>query len=167
MIRDIRITDAQEICKIYNYYILNTVVTFEEEAVLAEDMKCRIEQITNKLPWVVFEEHNELLGYAYASEWKSRCAYKHSVESTVYLKQDAIGKGMGSKLYAELLQRLKEMKIHATLGGIALPNDSSIALHKKFGFEKVAHFKEVGHKFDRWVDVGYWELMIDDWQAVL
>jgi L-amino acid N-acyltransferase YncA len=162
MIRNIETSDAPNICEIYNYYILNSVVTFEEDTVDPIEMTKRIEQITFKLPWIVYEEEGEVLGYAYASEWKSRCAYKHSVESTVYLKQGAMGKGIGSTLYHELIKRLKAKKTHAILGGIALPNDSSIALHEKFGFEKVAQFREVGYKFDRWIDVGYWELIIGD-----
>lgn len=161
MIRTIKPEDASAICQIYNYYIINSVVTFEEEAVSVAEMKSRIEHNTDKLPWLVFEENEEILGYAYGSEWKSRCAYKHSVESTVYLKQGAMGKGIGSSLYAELIKRLKANKTHAIIGGIALPNESSIALHEKFGFEKVAQFREVGYKFDRWVDVGYWELILN------
>lgn len=162
MIRNIKPEDAPAICGIYNYYVLNSVVTFEEDIVEASDMKSKIEEIMKKLPWIVYEENNEILGYAYASEWKSRCAYKHSVESTVYLKQGAMGKGIGSSLYAELINLLKEIKVHAILGGIALPNEASIALHEKFGFENVAQFREVGFKFNRWVDVGYWELIISE-----
>ncbi len=159
MIRTATIQDAKEICEIYNYYILNSIVTFEEEIVAVSEMNNRIEQITAKLPWIVYEESGELLGYAYASEWKSRCAYKHSVESTVYLKPGAMGKGIGSKLYDELINRLKKIKVHAVIGGIALPNESSIALHEKFGFKKIGQFKEVGFKFEKWIDVGYWELI--------
>lgn len=160
MIRIVELKDAKEICEIYNYYITNSIVTFEEEIVAVSEMKNRIENITAKLPWIVYEENGEVLGFAYASEWKSRCAYKHSVESTVYLRQGATKKGIGSKLYDELINRLRKMKIHAVIGGIALPNESSIVLHEKFGFEKIGQFKEVGYKFEKWIDVGYWELML-------
>lgn len=161
MIRNINPEDAPAICEIYNDYIRNSVVTFEEEAVGKADMKNRIEQITEKFPWIVYEDHREILGYAYASEWKSRCAYKHSVETTVYLRKGAMRNGIGSALYAELITLLKKKKVHAIIGGIALPNEASIALHEKFGFEKIAQFREVGYKFDRWIDVGYWELILD------
>lgn len=160
MIRDVKITDARSIAAIYNYYVENTVITFEEDVVSEEEMIDRIKNTTLKLPWIVYEEKGEVLGYAYASEWKSRCAYKHSVESTVYLNNKVKGKGIGTKLYQELLTRIGKGDVHAVIGGIALPNDASIALHEKLGFEKVAQFKEVGYKFNKWIDVGYWELIL-------
>ena len=160
MIRDIRVNDAQWICEIYNYYVLNTIFTFEETEVSKEDMGIRIERTIQKLPWIVYEVNGEILGYAYASEWKSRCAYKNSLETTVYLKPDESGIGIGSVLYSKLINRLKSMNYHALIGGISLPNEASIALHEKYGFEKIGQFREVGYKFEKWIDVGYWELII-------
>ena len=160
MIRAIKQNDAGEVAAIYNYYIENTTVTFEESPVSAEVMAQRIESHNPELPWIVYEEDNEIIGYAYVSEWKSRCAYRFSVEGTVYLKHGKTGKGIGTRLYKELIRRLDKDKIHVVIGGIALPNEASIALHTKLGFEKVAQFKEVGFKFNKWVDVGYWELII-------
>ena len=160
MIRAVKIEDSNEICDIYNYYVQHTIITFEEEPVSQSEMESRIEQTSKTLPWLVFEDSQKIMGYAYASEWKSRCAYKHSVESTVYLKNGASGNGIGSLLYQELMNQLKAKNIHAAIGGIALPNDASIALHEKLGFEKVARFREVGYKFDQWIDVGYWELIL-------
>lgn len=159
MIRNVRLKDAKEIAGIYNYYILNSVVTFEETPVRSEEIEARIDSITTMFPWIVYEIDGRIIGYAYASEWKSRCAYKHSVESTIYLKQGEGNKGIGSVLYQELVKQLREMDLHAIISGIALPNDASVYLHEKFGFEKVAHFKEVGFKFGKWIDVGYWELI--------
>jgi len=161
MIRPTETKDTKQICDIYNHYILNTIVTFEEEAVEADSIQERIEQTqSNNLPWLVFEENDNVLGFAYASKWKSRCAYKHSVESTIYLAQDAMGRGLARSLYGQLLEDIKRRNIHAIIGGIALPNDASIALHERLGFEKVAHFKEVGFKFNEWIDVAYWELLL-------
>lgn len=160
MIRDIKPSDAQQIVEIYNYYILNTTVTFEEEAITASEMVGRIAEITQKYPWLVYEVDGKIIGYAYASAWKSRCAYKFSAETTVYLQNGLSGKGIGSELYKELLARLQKAGLHGIIGGVALPNDSCIALHQKFGFEKVAQFKEVGYKFDRWIDVTYWEKIL-------
>ena len=94
-------------------------------------------------------------------QWKARSAYRFSVESTVYIDQNSIGNGIGSLLYKELLSNLKNSRIHSVIGGIALPNPSSIALHEKYGFKKVAQFKEVGIKFDKWIDVGYWQLQFN------
>lgn len=161
MIRTVNLEDAQEIAKIYNYYVLNSCVTFEEMAVSAEEMRRRIEAGYLNFPWLVFEKDNAVLGYAYATMWKPRSAYKHTVESTVYLKKEATKNGIGSMLYAALIGQLTDLGFHAVIGGISLPNDASIALHEKFGFEKIAQFKEVGYKFNKWIDVGYWELLIN------
>lgn len=160
MIRDIHINDSKALAAIYNYYISHTCITFEEIPVTENDIKERIQSHNLNLPWIVYEENGEIVGYAYATEWKSRSAYKFSVESTVYLKQGSQGKGIGTILYRELLNRIAQSNIHAVIGGIALPNDPSVALHEKLGFEKVAQFKEVGFKFGKWIDVGYWELVL-------
>lgn len=158
MIRNAILDDATQISKIYNHYIENTIVSFEESPVSTEEMASRVDEIIPSLPWLVHEEGDQINGYAYASKWKGRCAYRYSVESTVYLSPEARGKGVGSKLYAVLLNELKDKGFHTAIGGISLPNEASIKLHEKFGFRKVAHFSEVGFKFNKWVDVGYWEL---------
>jgi L-amino acid N-acyltransferase YncA len=154
------LSDAAGICAIYNYYVLNTHVNFEEEAITASEMQQRIGEVLQKLPWLVYVQNDTVAGYAYASEWKSRCSYRYSVETTVYVQEGLAGKGIGSMLYEALLTELSGMPVHAVIGGIAQPNDASIALHEKFGFQKVAHFKEVGYKFNRWIDVAYWEKLI-------
>jgi phosphinothricin acetyltransferase len=160
MIRNVEVEDAAQIAEIYNYYIKNTLVSFEESPVPSEEMASRIEEISSSLPWLVYEEKNRIAGYAYASKWKGRCAYRYSVESTVYLNPTLRGKGVGSVLYQALLDKLKSQGYHTVIGGISLPNETSIKLHEKFGFRKVAHFSEVGFKFNKWVDVGYWELKL-------
>lgn len=160
MIRDAERSDAEAIARIYNHYIEKTVITFEEVSISVEDMCSRIVETTQSLAWYVFEIEGRVVGYAYASKWKGRCAYRYSVESTVYLDPDVVGKGVGSKLYSRLLDALKEKSYHAVIAGIAIPNEGSVALHEKFGFIKVAHFKETGWKFDRWIDVGYWQLLL-------
>ena len=120
----------------------------------------RIDETIQSLPWLVWEQDKSLKGFCYASKWKGRCAYRHSVESTVYLRADSMGRGIGSQLYRALLDELRRRKFHTVIGGIALPNDASVALHEKFEFEKVAQLREVGNKFDRWTDVGYWQLLL-------
>ncbi|WP_053975468.1 arsinothricin resistance N-acetyltransferase ArsN1 family B [Mangrovimonas xylaniphaga] len=159
MVRNVEMSDAEEISNIYNYYIKNTVITFEEMPLSKEVMAERIKTNSAQYPWIVYEENNEILGYAYATAWKSRSAYRYAVESTVYLRYDQHGKGLGTQLYKSLINQLKKQKFHAVIGGIALPNDLSIALHEKLGFKKIAQFKEVGYKFEKWIDVGYWELI--------
>lgn len=158
VIRPATESDADSIARIYNHYILNTVVTFEEQAVSSQEMAARIAEVTSaSLPWLVAEDAGRIVGYAYASKWKGRCAYRFSVESTVYLDPDCVGKGYGTRLYESLFAALRERGMHVAIGGIALPNPASIGLHEKLGLKKVAHFSEVGFKFDQWIDVGYWQ----------
>ena len=161
MIRPATLADAAAIAAIYNHYVVNTSVTFEEDAVPANEMAQRISDTFDaELPWLVWEENGQVLGYCYASKWKSRCAYRFAVESTVYLDQAATGRGLGTQLYTALIAGLRQKKLHAIIGGVALPNAASVALHEKFGFQKVAQFREVGWKFKQWIDVGYWELIL-------
>jgi len=152
--------DIPAICEIYNYYIANTLVTFEENLINHSDMSERINAYTKTYPWFVCEVDGVVVGYAYATKWKERTAYKNSVETTVYLEHTQSGKGYGKALYSALLKSLENIGCHVVLGGIALPNESSVGLHEYFGFKKVAHFSEVGFKLGRWVDVGYWQKII-------
>jgi len=159
MIRDVIPADTIAIAEIYNHYILNTAVTFEEVEINPSDISARIaEAMAESLPYIVCDNAMEgLIGYAYASKWKGRCAYRYSVEVSVYLHPDKTGHGAGTLLYTELLKQLTNLGYHAVIGGISLPNPASIALHEKFGMIKVAHFNEIGFKFGNWVDVGYWQ----------
>jgi phosphinothricin acetyltransferase len=160
MIRAARAGDAARICAIYNHYIESTVVTFEEEPVEPAEIASRMADVTANLPWLVYERDGALAGYAYASTWHKRSAYRFGVESTIYLAPDATGKGIGSRLYGALLAQLRERRLHCVVGVIALPNPGSVALHEKLGFAKIGHLKEIGWKFGRWVDVGHWQLML-------
>ncbi len=160
MIRNVTKEDLSAICRIYNYYIRHTIVTFEEQEIDVKEMERRVNQVTTKFPWIVYEENGSVIGYAYASSWKERSAYRFAVEGTVYLDNNHTGRGVGIKLYEHLLHALKENNIHYIVGGISLPNEASVGLHEKLGFKKCAHFSEVGRKFDQWIDVGYWEKIL-------
>jgi phosphinothricin acetyltransferase len=161
MLRAATAADAPAIAAIYNHYVVNTIITFEEEPVSDAEMAQRIAEVAEfGFPWFVWEENGRVLGYAYASKWKSRCAYRYSVESSIYLDKDATGRGLGRKLYDALIAALREKKIHSVIGGIALPNEASVGISEKLGFQKIGHFKEVGWKFNQWIDVGYWELIL-------
>ncbi|MNR84369.1 Phosphinothricin N-acetyltransferase [compost metagenome] len=153
-------SDAAAICAIYNHYVLNTVISFETEAVTVDAMTVRIDETLTQFPWLVYEADGRILGYAYASKWKVRKAYLHTVEGSVYLAQDSAGRGVGTRLYQALISELSRQSVHAVLGGIVLPNPGSVALHEKLGFVKVAHFPQIGRKFDQWLDVGYWQLIL-------
>jgi len=153
--------DADAVASIYNHYVAHTVITFEEEAVAAQVMTARIADVQSQdLPWLVADRDGELLGYSYASRWKARAAYRHSVESTIYLRAGCEGQGIGQVLYTALIDSLKTKRIHAVIGGAALPNPASVALHEKLGFAHVGTFREVGFKQGRWVDVAYWQLVL-------
>lgn len=163
MIRTVKVSDAADISRIYNHYISETVVTFEIDPISAAEMAERIaDTLQQSLPWLVAEdETGSVIGYAYANKWKGRSAYRHSVEVTVYLDRFVTAKGWGTKLYHALFSALSGLAIHVAIGGISLPNQASIALHEKFGMKKVAHFEAVGCKFERWIDVGYWQVVLD------
>ncbi|MBU2892351.1 GNAT family N-acetyltransferase [Colwellia sp. D2M02] len=159
MIRTVCEHDTQAITNIYNHYILNSVATFETNVITSTDMAQRIEQVQNAgFPWLV--AHNaqgDVIGYAYANTWKARLAYRFTAEITVYVDQSCAQQGTGSKLYSALFAQLRESDIRTVVGCITLPNIASERLHEKFAMEKVGHFKDVGFKFDQWLDVGFWQ----------
>lgn len=156
MIKKATIKDAKAITNIYNYYVLNDIATFAEEPILIKETE---KNIKKAIIWLVYFEDNHIVGYAYASKWKERSAYRFSAETSVYLAPNYLGKSIGTKLYEHLLKEIKKLNIHSVIGGISLPNIASQKLHEKFGYQKVAHFKEVGFKFNKWIDVGYWQLV--------
>jgi L-amino acid N-acyltransferase YncA len=162
VIRNVKKEDAGDIARIYNPYILNSVITFEEIPVSVEIIAGRIEaEIAASYPYLVLEVAQKVVGYAYAGVWRTRTAYRRTVESTVYLEQGLIGKGYGSLLYKALIEELRKKEFHVVLGGITLPNPASVALHEKMGFKKVAQYYEVGYKFGCWLDVGFWQLNLE------
>lgn len=162
MIRPVRLEDAPRIAEIYNYYVTDTVITFEEKIVSADEYVGRIESVLSKgLPWIVAEVDGEIVGYAYATEWRKRVAYRFTVESAVYLDHEKLGKGVGSALYEALFKELKTRGFKTVMGLVALPNPVSQKLHEKFGFKRTGEYKQVGWKFDQWIDVGSWQLMLD------
>lgn len=160
-IRTATAADAEPICAIYNHYITQTTISFEEEPVMPAEMARRIADVTaGKLPWLVLCDGGTLIGYAYATKWRVRQAYRFSVETSVYLDCQRTGQGAGRVLYEALLEELRQRGLHLAIAGIAQPNEASVRLHERLGFNKVAHFGEVGRKFGNWVDVGYWQLQL-------
>ncbi len=158
-IRKVNLTDAAQVAEVYNYYIKNSHQTFETEPLSADEMRERITEICADYPFLVAEEDGEILGYACATRFKMRQAYEYSAEVSIYVKNDAKQRGIGTLLYTKLFDELADTDVHAIIAGISLPNDASIKFHEKKGFLKVAHFREVGYKLGRWIDVGYWELL--------
>jgi phosphinothricin acetyltransferase len=162
MVRFVRADDAAAISDIYNYYIENTVITFEEEPVSAKTMEERIRMVTARYPWLVREEAGEILGYSYVHPWHERSAYRFTAEDSIYLKHGSEGKGIGTALFGRLLEETRKLDLHTLMSVITVPNAVSVGLHEKFGFKQVGCFAEVGYKFGRRLDVGYWELILGE-----
>jgi phosphinothricin acetyltransferase len=161
-VEPIRERDYANVAEIYNYYVAHTIVTFEEAPIPAAEIGRRAAAVAAAgLPWFVARDAGAVVGFAYATPWKDRSAYRFAVECTVYVSHTQPRRGIGTALYEALFEALRSGgQVHVVLGGIALPNDASIALHEKFGMEKVGQLREVGLKFGRWIDVGYWERML-------
>ena len=161
LIRNLHDRDVPAIVEIYNPYIALTTITFEEEAVSTLEMRRRVQQVRDQgLPWLCVEVDNCLAGYAYAARWRERSAYRFTAESTIYLHKDYTGHGIGRILYSALVDKIRNAGMHMVIGVITLPNPASVALHEKLGYKQVAHFSEVGFKFNQWLDVGYWQLAL-------
>jgi phosphinothricin acetyltransferase len=160
MIRHIETRDIPQICSIYNYYVENTNASFETAAVPVADMQKRVQEFTRDYPWLVYVENAFAVGYCYASKWRPRPAYRYTVEVTIYLDRQHLGQGIGKQLYQELFAQLKVLGIHSLIATIALPNENSTKLHESLGFKQVAHFKDMGFKFEHWIDVGYWQCIV-------
>jgi phosphinothricin acetyltransferase len=159
-IRDVRPSDAEAICAIYNRHVRDTIVTFEETDVSGEEMRGRIANVTAILPWLVADRNGVVAGYAYAARFIDRSGYRFCALSTIYVDESMHRGGIGKSLYPALLDRLRSKSIHAAVGIIALPNPASVALHEKCGFKKAGHLAEAGFKFGRWIDVGYWQALL-------
>jgi L-amino acid N-acyltransferase YncA len=155
--------DAAAVAAIYNPFILETTVTFEEEPISVTALEERMAAVLQSgFPWLIAEEEGRVIGYAYGKLWHPRSAYRFTAESSVYLPASEQGRGTGVALYRELLLQLKAQGIRNVLGCITLPNDPSVRLHEKLGFQKIGHFPGVGFKFGQWQDVGFWQLRLED-----
>lgn len=158
-IRPATADDIDDLTSIYNHFVRATHVTFDFEPRSIED---RLEWLrhystTGRYRLLVAVDGGSVVGYASSSPYRAKRAYETSVESSVYCRHDAVGRGVGSALYGALFAALATEDVHRAYGGVALPNDASEALHRKFGFERVAVFSEQGRKFGRYWDVAWYE----------
>lgn len=157
-IRSATPADAPGVLAIYGPVVRDTHVSFEAEPPTVEEMAERIEATLREHPWLVaVSEKGEILGYAYGSSFRSRPAYRWTVEVSAYVLPDARGRGIGRALYRRLLDELEERGFVTALAAIALPNAESVAFHEAFGFERVGVFRDVGFKLGGWWDVGWWQ----------
>jgi L-amino acid N-acyltransferase YncA len=157
LIRPVKFDDADQIAAIYAPIVEHTPISFEEHAPSAAEMRERIRSYTAAYPWLVAISGDDVLGYAYACAHRERAAYRWSVNSSIYLREEARGRGLGRTLYAELFRHLETRRFHAVFAGIALPNEASVALHRSLGFTHVGTYHEVGFKFGAWFDTSWWQ----------
>jgi phosphinothricin acetyltransferase len=150
--------DAAAVAVIYRPYVEDSRISFEEEAPDAAEMARRIAgDVPGFHPWFLAEEEGRLLGYAASSLFRTRPAYRWTVETGIYLAADAHGRGIGISLLSTLLTVLEKQGYVAAIGAIALPNDASVALHEKLGFFHTGTYRQVGFKAGEWLDVGLWQ----------
>lgn len=162
MIRMAKIEDAEAILKIYAGYVINTPITFEYEVPSVEEFGKRIAEILERYPYLVAICDEEIVGYAYASAFKNRAAYDWAVETSVYVKEETHGYGVGKKLYKALEEILKKQNIVNLNACISYPNPDSIAFHEKMGYCTVAHFNKCGYKLGVWYDMVWMEKMLGE-----
>lgn len=163
-IRSATTEDAEQIYAIYEPYILNTAITFENTAVPLREYQQRMVTIQARFPWLVYEEDNKILGYAYAAPYRERAAFAWDCECSVYIAKEAQGKGIATQLYAELFQQLKKLGFVNVYAYITYPNDNSVHLHKKLGFREVGIFHKTGYKLGQWWDLIVMEKAIGEYK---
>ena len=155
-IRDATSLDCAVICEIYNFYISGSVITFDEQPMEPSAWVEKLKHVKELLlPFLVAtSDSGEVLGFAYLAPWRQKSAYRRTVENTIYLKHSAVGQGIGPKLLSELLRLGKEAGIKEVVAVISDSEaDTSIHMHKQFGFKKVGQLPGVGNKFNRWLGV--------------
>lgn len=153
-LRAAEVKDCFSICEIYNFYIQNSVVTFDEQLMEVNQWEEKLTYLNKQnFPFIVAETDNgEILGFAYVAPWRQKSAYRKTVEDSIYLRAAATGKRVGTKLLGELLTRSKASGVKEVVAVISDSGaDSSVRLHEQFGFKKQGHLAKVGFKFNRWL----------------
>jgi phosphinothricin acetyltransferase len=150
--------DAAACLAIYGPYVRDTAVSFEERVPSIEEFAGRIRETSKTHPWLVAEGDGRTLGYAYASEHRSRAAYRWAADVTVYVAPARHRYGVGRRLYAELFERLRRQHLRVACAGITLPNEASVGLHRALGFQHVGTYQRIGWKAGAWHDVSWWQL---------
>ncbi len=171
ILRDVEISDAEQLLKIYSYYIKNTVITFEYEIPSIDEFQNRIRNTKKKYPYICIEKNHEIIGYSYAGPLKSRAAYDWSCEMTVYLDHNLEKQGYGKYIYGEMEKRLKAMGItnlYACIGYPVVEDEyltrNSAQFHEHLGYKEIGHFHKCGYKFGRWYDMIWMEKIIGEHQ---
>lgn len=150
--------DGDACAAIYARYVLDSAASFEAQAPDAAEMSARIAHVAGRYPWLVAEQDGTVCGYAYATEHRSRAAYRWAAEVTVYIAADYHRRGLGRALYGALFELLDRQGVQLAVAGITLPNDPSVGLHEACGFEPVGVYRRIGWKAGSWWDVSWWQL---------
>lgn len=166
IIRDAALQDAPAILEIYTPYILKTAITFEYDVPTLAEFEDRMRDIMGDYPYLVCEQDGRVVGYAYAHRYFSRAAYDWDAELSVYLDETCTGKGIGTKLYRELMERLKRQNIKNVYALVTHPNEASEALHRSLGFRLIGISEKTGYKLGKWWDLAYFEKEIGGKEGV-
>lgn len=158
MIRAAAEDDLRAIARIYAHYVRESPITFDLEVPGDEVWR---ERLASPYPWLVSEQDGVVVGYASGGPFRPKAAYRHTVETTIYLDPAATGRGVGGPLYAALLEEVAAGDFHVAIGGVTVPNPASVALHERSAFELVGVFREVGWKFEAWHDVAFYRRALD------
>jgi L-amino acid N-acyltransferase YncA len=162
MIRLATLRDAPACLRIYAPVVEQTTISFEVEVPSVEEMERRIADTLVQYPWLILEESEGVQGYAYGGLHRKRSGYQWSVEVSVYVAAEARGRGAGQRLYTALFDLLRRQGYVTAFAGIALPNEASVGLHEAMGFVPIGTFRHIGFKLGRWVDVGWWQLPLQE-----
>jgi len=160
MIRVAETSDAERIAEIYGRYVKETAITFEEEMPTVEAMASKVEHTCATYPWIVIEEKGDILGYAYASKYRERAAYRWSVEDSVYFDTRATGRGLGTVLLSALISILRAQGFAKVYAVITPPNPASVELHRKLGFSPLCRFPDTAYKLGAWQSIDWMELSL-------
>lgn len=161
MIRSVTPADSLIITEIYNHYVVHSTATFDLAPVSETEIRTQIAQIAPHFPFLVYETEEGVAGYCYAHSWKSKAAYYRTWEITIYLHPRHTGKGVGKALLTALIEQCRQQGCKVLIADITAENETSCRFHESFGFRKVSHFKQVGQKFDRWLDVIDYQLILE------
>ena len=156
------LNDAPTLAAIYAPYVRETTISFEWVPPTAEEFRARMASVLEEYPYLVCERDGEILGYAYAHRAFERYSYRFCAELSVYVRTDARERGIGSLLYRALIALCREMRLQTLFGIVTDPNEPSFRLHERLGFHRVGHFPHAGQKFDRWIDVVWYSMVIGD-----
>ena len=154
--------DSADILNVYSFYIENTAASFETSVPSVEEFAQRIGGILKTYPYLVCELDHEIIGFTYASRHRERAGYRFGVDVSIYIKKGMQGQGIGTALYERLFAELSDKNYYNAYASITLPNESSCALHKKFGFKEIGIHHNTGYKLGKWHDILWLDKVIKD-----